>query len=100
MRAVLFAILAALALPAAATGIDCGQPQPFFVSMLLSREDAPTVVRLVHSQQPACSRAGAEANFARAVRKEFIGYRIVDTITTPVEAGCGETKRSARGFDV
>jgi hypothetical protein len=74
-----------LSLPAVAT--DCSQPGSFVVSILLNRTDAPTIVRMVQSQQAACSKANAEEGFARYVTKEFPGYRIVDVISTALVPG-------------
>lgn len=87
---------AAMVFPALAD--TCRAPKPFFVSMLLGKIDAPTVVRLVHAQQLACTSADAEVNLGREVAKEFSGYKILDTITMPVNQAASEPKRAGRGI--
>lgn len=90
------ALAALLAAPFAAQA--CQAPKTFFVSMLLGKVDAPTVVRLVHSQQLACSRSEAEENLGREVAKEFGSYRILDVITMSVDQGAGQSQRTGRAI--
>ncbi len=58
----------------------------FFVSVLLRKQDEPVVVKLVHSVQSAQTKDAAEQSFFRLIARDFPGYTVISTLTSPETA--------------